>query len=41
MGETGGVPLALRRTTLTKSMLVPAEQFFLFYILATMVIPQE
>jgi hypothetical protein len=32
MEETGGVPLVLRRITLTKSMLIPAEQFFLFYI---------
>jgi len=25
MEETGGVPLVLRRITLTKSMLIPAE----------------
>ena len=29
MEETGGVPLVLRRITLTKSMLIPAEQFFI------------
>ena len=35
MGKTGGVPLALRRITLTKSMLIPAENLrFLSHSLA-------